>query len=451
MLPSFILQEIISLLCPRQALSFRLVSREFSQVIFPVLLSVQTLREKGNNEYRDFLLKNGKYARGLIIRDIDHFYWFQESGLTLNEIFPNVRSIALDTMTVTRCNFIEDFASQCLELEKLKHLSLSDMDLEGEYFYPSGYDSEDIDYPLHEDPYHVMKPLLNTLKSLFTNFWPKAFLNNIKESSTLKKLFISTGCRGHTMKDLRDVIPYCHVILTNEYGPIISSKEEPTTSNKWLHFGDWNAHYYALVPNKVYEEYVVDIFPTLGHMEVTNFHENSDYIKKVLHCTIINVYNSINDTDILMGFEEIPSLELILTHHIAHIKPARPRFKTIKLSLLAYDPNFRELFAWMIDAFPALEHLYLDNAIRDSMLPLQHVAFPFLTHFYSKVSQSDYFWIELIQAAPNLLYIHCNSIPGNLRQLKQMSSTLKVRGYTAIFGSSRELNDVSGFTAALTH
>ncbi|KAJ9087979.1 hypothetical protein DSO57_1027666 [Entomophthora muscae] len=444
-LPNHILEEIFYNLDKPYQVELRLLCREVYHVTLPVVFLVHTLGDVQYEGYLDFLLRRAKLFRGLSINNINLFYGLQGANLTLNGVFPNLRSLSLDTCTYSDKYIFVDFSSQCLELKYLKHLTLTDFyneELE-EYIEENKLDQT----YFTEDPYTSLQPLMYKLRTVFTNFNSSTLSAAIQGSQTIKKFSISPFCHMPLLYDLREISLSKEVALLSEYGPIISST---STSPEWFHCVDLNVHYYLKLHDgfSFFNNSINQIFPNLISIGDLSTFELLTQSTPIQHCTLVNIHNGDNDSHFLNGLWGASSIEIIFRGTVDDLSPTH-NFNATFLSLDVLDHQFGKLMDWIFDHFFQLQHLFLYNRIPDEIFPLNRNSIYSLQYFYSKVPQSDYFWHQLLVAAPNLRHIYTDYVPEIYSTLLFHRPDLRFYPFQTIHGLPRDLKEYSGFNDCL--
>ncbi|KAJ9078643.1 hypothetical protein DSO57_1004601 [Entomophthora muscae] len=438
LLPSLLLDEIFSFLDTDDIHTLLPVCHEFYHLALPRLLHVHTL--KGNKEarYSDFIKKNGRFVKGLVIKEFRDFIEFQSSGLTLASIFPNLRSVSLERVCAAWGVGLTEFCNQCIKLKYLKHLGLDKWE--------------------EDKPFAGLSAVVSKLDSLYVNFYPHKILENQQEYKGLKRLMMPVEFYYFygTLKDFT----FPELWLINANIPMICSKPSSNGSRGWLEYTGVGAKGYFKMPFglqssglKILTEnpMVYPIFPdtfylTGSYDAYVDISATPDFVE---HCTLIFSTTKRERNDVLSPIRDIPSLDMICKFKMDSLWFKEQTFQATKLSLLVHNQNFPETFAWAVRCFPHLQHLYVANTFSEEMLPLVNNAFPNLTHFYSRVKQSDWFWTELVRTAPKLLYVHTNSIESDITAFESLKPFLRLKPYKNILEIPNNFYGKSGFNHCL--
>ncbi|KAJ9078273.1 hypothetical protein DSO57_1008403 [Entomophthora muscae] len=188
MFPVIILEEIFSFLDVRTVHGLRLVCSDFYRVSFPILYRVHTLKKASCVAYREFLKKNGKFVKGLLISRPKNFKQLQDSGLSLAEVFPRLRSLSLNFRINSDVTYSEDLGTECLKLSRLKHISIY------------GWDEDLL--------FDNLQPVIKNLNSLYVDFCPHRIADNWKSYIGLDVLIMPSRSSS-VLLNLQKKIPFC--------------------------------------------------------------------------------------------------------------------------------------------------------------------------------------------------------------------------------------------------
>lgn len=112
-------------------------------------------------------------------------------------------------------------------------------------------------------------------------------------------------------------------------------------------------------------------------------------------------------------------------------------FQASKLALKVEPDEFPAFLCWTPEAFPNLQHFYLGNVIPEPLM--RKGVFPKLVHFYTNVDQPDYFWRQLLEAAPELLYIHSDWLLDDVFRFEDLRPALQIVHYRNILGYTSDV------------
>ncbi|KAJ9089991.1 hypothetical protein DSO57_1007283 [Entomophthora muscae] len=318
---------------------------------------------------------------------------------------------------------LEDLKTECLKLNHLKHLHIY-----GET------NQEAILVSLH--------PVIIKLDSLYVDFYPYYIMDNFELYCGLKMLMMPLGEAEYidTAEEFAR-ISFDIVLVSSEH-PIISAKSPLERMNRWLCCTDHSIDYFLKLSNanefegrhqfidrgEKFANLLQGIYYfTESPEEIVRFTELTNFVE---HCLIIN-YDRSDDRFSFTPFINAPSLDIkITTPHKFQISDD-VQFQATKLSLSVNREDFPIFFSWASICFPHLQHFYVNNEISE-MPPLSKNAFPCLVHFYTRFRQPESFWIDLTSAAPNLLYIHTDTIQGGVLEFEMLKPLLQVMPYINI-------------------
>ncbi|KAJ9067280.1 hypothetical protein DSO57_1001387 [Entomophthora muscae] len=184
--------------------------------------------------------------------------------------------------------------------------------------------------------------------------------------------------------------------------------------------------------------YVAESYP--------DFLELLDTPMLVDHCTVRRYPSAQDEECSLADFKTVPSLEITI-YHFPSYQFVKEEFQATKLSLEMIYGWTINCFRWANECFPNLQHFYVENVVPDELIFLKSNCFPKLVHFYTSVTQSNFFWSELIKAAPNLMYIHTDSMQSNI--VENLRPLLQVVPYRNIMGFSGGTDEISGYNGCL--
>ncbi|KAJ9064854.1 hypothetical protein DSO57_1025960 [Entomophthora muscae] len=168
MLPKIVLEEIFSLLDRKQLYRLRLLCLAFYQAAFPLLLRIHSLKYVKYIDYQQFLKKNGRHVKGLIIQSLKDYKVLLESGLSLTTVFPHMDSLSCHMLN-SDTDLCEELVEDCLGLKNLKYLSLNNC--------------------LSEVP-EMLFPLYGVLELLYVRFLYCTLPENWQPQSGPKRLII---------------------------------------------------------------------------------------------------------------------------------------------------------------------------------------------------------------------------------------------------------------------
>ncbi|KAJ9083107.1 hypothetical protein DSO57_1037981 [Entomophthora muscae] len=171
LLPNHVVAKVFLYLGVDDGKEARLACRALHCLTEPMFLQMHTLGDMERIGYRQFLLDKAKLIRGLGIRDIASLIEFEDDGLFLSQVFPNLRSISFGEEEDLDYDDTATFCRQCLGLKHLKHISLCTKDFDETHAMNGGYDGDSEDGNGFNEylPLSALSPLMSRIESLYTS------------------------------------------------------------------------------------------------------------------------------------------------------------------------------------------------------------------------------------------------------------------------------------------